>query len=116
MTTASDPAGIARSARVVPGLTRPVRWRIVAPHAIAWREWNDEVVVRAQTGSVHLLNALAGRVLRTLLDSRDSLSPSDVSAAVQMAAPDDEPDAVRSAVDQTLEEFQRLGIIEPGPP
>jgi len=116
MAMASDPAGIARSPYVASGLTTPVRWRMVAPHAIAWREWNDEVVVRAQTGSVHLLSALAGRVLRTLLESPHPLSPADVSAALQMGKPEDEHDAVRSAVDQTLDEFQRLGIIEPGSP
>ena len=116
MAIASDPAGIARSPFVACALTTPVRWRIVAPHAIAWREWNDEVVVRAQTGSVHLLTALAGRVLRTLLESPDPLSSADVSAALQMDAPDDEHNAVRSAVDHTLDEFQRLGIIEPTSP
>jgi PqqD family protein of HPr-rel-A system len=96
-------------------LTTPVHWRIVAPHAVAWREWNDEVVVRAQTGSVHLLNALAGRVLRTLLVSQNPLSPAELSSAMKMDAPDEDADAVQSAVDRTLEEFERLGIIEPGP-
>jgi len=96
-------------------LTTPVRWRIVAPHAIAWREWNGEVVVRAQSGSVHLLNPFASRVIRMLIDSATPLSTDDLSSALQASESRSDPGGSREDVDASVEEFERLGLVEPGP-
>jgi len=96
-------------------LTTPVRWRIVAPHAIAWREWNGEVVVRAQSGSVHLLNPFASLVIRLLIDSPTPLSTDELSSALQASVSGSHLGEARDEVDASIEEFERLGIVEPGP-
>ena len=47
-----------------------VRWYAVPDAALAWREWDGEVVVfNQETGSTHLLNALGAEVLRRLVAS-----------------------------------------------
>jgi hypothetical protein len=96
-------------------LTTPVRWRIVAPHAIAWREWNGEVVVRAQSGSVHLLNPFASRVVRMLIDSETPLSTDDLSSALRASESGSDAGGSRDDVEASVEEFERLGLVEPGP-
>jgi PqqD family protein of HPr-rel-A system len=48
--------------------TAAVRWIPVAPDALAWREWDGELVVYNDvTGSTHHLSPLGSDVLLTLL-------------------------------------------------
>ena len=73
------------------------------------------MVVRTQSGSVHLLNPFASRVMRMLLESPIPLSPDDLSSALQLPRSDFDLESSRAEVEESLEEFERLGIIEPGP-
>jgi len=91
-----------------------LRWRSVAPGAIAWREWDGEYVVRNErSGNSHLLGPLAGRVLEVLLETDRALSVEDIVTALgdELAPPDTfDP---HPAIDVVLSEFQRLGLAEP---
>jgi PqqD family protein of HPr-rel-A system len=43
-------------------------WTGPAPHAVAWREWDGEIVLYDDaTGDTHHLDALGGEVLLTLM-------------------------------------------------
>ena len=89
-------------------------WRSVPPDAIAWHEWDGELVVRNEgSGSSHLLGPLAGSVLQVLLEADGALSVADISAALRddlaaTAAPDR-----CAAIDAVLSEFKRVGLAEP---
>ncbi len=64
--------------------SRAAPWRAVAPHAIAWREWNDELVVyNDATGNTHHLAPLGGKVLIALLTHPSGI---ELSALVQVVA------------------------------
>jgi len=88
------------------------RWRSVPHEAIAWREWDGELVVRNErTGSTHLLGPLAGRVLQALLEADGTRSAAELEAGLG-----DQPAAASDgnvAIDAVLSEFQRLGLAEP---
>jgi hypothetical protein len=77
-----------------------LRWHCPT-EAFIWRELEGELVVRnARTGSTHLLDPFAAAVLRALIEA-------DIGGS---------PPAVWSAeVEAVLDEFQRLGLAEPGP-
>jgi PqqD family protein of HPr-rel-A system len=48
---------------------RPPSWRPWSPHALHWRQWDDEFVVyNDATGSTHHLTTLGGDVLLALLN------------------------------------------------
>lgn len=62
----SDTQGTRSLARSPP--TPAPAWRIPQPEAIAWRDWDDEVVVYDDvSGSTHRLSALGSEVLLALL-------------------------------------------------
>lgn len=49
-------------------MNRASSWHAAEPHALAWREWDDEFVVyNDATGNTHHLSALGGDVLLALL-------------------------------------------------
>ena len=73
------------------------------------------MVVRAQSGSVHLLNPFASRVIRMLIDSATPLSTDDLSSALHASESGSDSGGSREDVDASLEEFERLGLVEPGP-
>ena len=93
-------------------LSRAPGWRSVPADAIAWREWDGEVVVRNEiTGSSHLLAPLAGRVLRTLLAADAELGVEAVVARLADALDPGAP-ASYAAVEEVLAEFRRLGLAQ----
>ena len=94
-----------------------LRWRSVRPDAIAFREWDGEFVVRnEQSGSTHMLGALGGQVLQILLRADAALSSADIAIALDSEdRPGYAPDK-RAAVDEILQEFQRLGLAQPESP
>jgi PqqD family protein of HPr-rel-A system len=94
-----------------------VRWHAVPDVALAWREWDGEVVVfNQETGSTHLLSALGGEVLRRLAAAE---SGATIGALAGELADDgsgvDEPEWTR-AVGEVLSEFARLGLARPETP
>ena len=91
-----------------------VRWCAVPPDALAWREWDDEVVVFNQnTGSTHLLNEIGGEVLRRLIAAERGETVEALAAGLS-ADPSAADDAVwTGAVAEVLSEFARLGLAQP---
>jgi len=82
------------------------RWRSVPPHAVAWREWGGEFVVRNErTGSSHLLGPLAGRVLCILLAASGPLEAAEIAAKL------DDSGQI-GMIAEALAEFHRLGLAE----
>jgi len=80
---------------------------------LTWRELDGDVVVRnACSGSTHLLEPLAGRVLRALIDTSNGMTIEDLVARLH---PDTAPEGRAegfAAIEAVLSEFQRLGLAE----
>ena len=89
-------------------------WRAAPPDALAWREWDDEVVVFNQyTGSTHLLNEIGGEVLRRLIAAERGATVEALAAGLS-ADPSVADDAGwTGAVAEVLSEFARLGLAQP---
>ena len=91
-----------------------VLWCAAPPDALAWREWDDEVVVFNQnTGSTHLLNEIGGEVLRRLIAAERGATVEALAAGLS-ADPSAADDAGwAGAVAEVLSEFARLGLAQP---
>lgn len=91
-----------------------LRWHTVPPEALIWRELDGELVLHnARSGSTHLLEPLAGEVLRTLLDAGSGMSVSDLVARLRDDSADEDIAEWFAAIEEVLSEFQRLGLAEP---
>ena len=93
------------------------RWRCIAPDAIVCREWDGEFVVRNEnSGSSHLLNTLAGRVLQVLLCADRPLTVAEIAVLLldQSSFADfpEEP----AAIGEVLSAFHRLELATPEQP
>jgi PqqD family protein of HPr-rel-A system len=94
-----------------------VRWRALTADALAWREWDGEVVVfNQQTGSTHLLGDLASEVFRRLIAADRGATVEALAAALT-----DDPLSANEAawtrsVAEVLSEFARLGLAQPDTP
>ena len=89
-----------------------MRWRISRVEALAWRELDDEVVLRNElTGSTHLLDSLAADLLLTLVKA--DAAPTAAELAAALASAGETPRELLSSIEATLSEFQRLRIAEP---
>ena len=90
-----------------------LRWHTVPPEALTWRELDGDLVVRnACSGSTHLLEPLAGRVLRALIDTSKGMTIEDLVARLH---PDTAPEGRAegfAAIEAVLSELQRLGLAE----
>jgi hypothetical protein len=79
-----------------------LRWRSVPPEALVWRELDGELAVRnAETGSTHLLGALAGKVLQALIEAHCALTVDELIARLRSDT---------STIEDVLTEFERLGL------
>jgi PqqD family protein of HPr-rel-A system len=94
-----------------------VRWYAVSDAALAWREWDGEVVVfNQETGSTHLLNALGAEVLRRLVAAERGATIGALAGELADSPSDaDEPEWTR-AIGEALSEFARLGLARPEMP
>jgi PqqD family protein of HPr-rel-A system len=90
----------------------PVRWKIGDPSMLSWRVWGDEhVVFDGRSGQLHLLNALAAEVLKSLHEE-----PADAELLTQRLLSALELDPAPGLVDQVsalLIELDKLGLAEP---
>jgi PqqD family protein of HPr-rel-A system len=87
-------------------------WRCVPIDAVAWREWDGELVVRnEQTGSTHLLGALAAEILKLLLAAPSGLDSAELTARLGDFDRSIRPDT--RAIEEVLAEFGRLGLARP---
>jgi len=88
-------------------------WRPVAPHALAWRQWNDDVVLyNDATGSTHQLGPLGGEVMLCLLRHPAGL---DVAAlARDMSAIIELPDELQLAaeIQRALDDLVELQLVQ----
>ena len=91
-----------------------VRWNTISPDALAWHDWDCEVVVFNQaTGSTHLLGELGGEIFRRLVAAKEGATVEALAAGLT----DDPTDANNAdwsaAVAGVLSDFARLGLAEP---
>lgn len=88
-------------------------WRAVAPHALAWRRWDDDVVLyNDATGSTHQLGPLGGEVMLCLLRHPAGI---DVAAlARDMTSFLEIPDKLQLAaeIQRTLDDLAELQLAE----
>jgi PqqD family protein of HPr-rel-A system len=91
-----------------------LRWRSLPPEALAWRDFDGEIVVRnARTGSTHHLEALASEVLRALLGAPAPLSVAELEVLLREGAEVEDNGAEWTArIQEVLTEFERLGLAE----
>jgi PqqD family protein of HPr-rel-A system len=85
----------------------------VAPHALAWRRWDDDVVLyNDATGSTHQLGQLGGEVMLCLLRHPAGI---DVAAlACDMTSILEIPDELQLAaeIQRTLDDLAELQLAE----
>ena len=88
-------------------------WRAVAPHALAWRRWDDDVVLyNDATGSTHQLGPLGDEVMLCLLRHPAGI---DVAAlARDMTSILESPDELQLAaeIQRTLDDLAELQLAE----
>ena len=88
-------------------------WRTVPRHALAWRDWDGDFVVRNHcTGDTHLLGPLAGRVLLALTARDDAATVDSLAVAIERPAAVQVSDWTVS-IAEVLSEFERLGLVVP---
>jgi PqqD family protein of HPr-rel-A system len=89
-----------------------VRWCAAPADALAWREWNGEIVVFNQaTGSTHLLGALGGELFRRLLAADRGATIEALAAGLAAESGDTGDDADwTGTIAEALAEFARLGL------
>jgi PqqD family protein of HPr-rel-A system len=94
-----------------------VRWHAVPDDALAWREWGDETVVyNARTGSTHLLNELAGEVLRRLVAAEKGATIEALVAELADEASGAGSPEWTGAIIHVLSDFERIGLARPEAP
>ena len=94
-----------------------MRWHVVSHDALAWREWDGELVVfNQETGSTHLLAGLGAEVLRRLMASERGATVAMLTAdlADRLARADDA--VPKLTIAEILEDFSRLGLARPETP
>ena len=89
------------------------RWRTVPAEALAWRELDGELVVHdARSGSTHLLEPLAGEVLRVLIEEGSGMSVPDLVSQLREGSAEEDFADWFAAIEGVLTEFERLGLAE----
>jgi len=90
-----------------------VRWSAVPADALAWRQFEDEIVVRnARTASTHHLESLSAEVLLALIQVDGPVTVEELAARLGLEG-DNAADQWRSAIQEVLREFERVGLAEP---
>lgn len=93
-----------------------MRWYAPSVEVLALRELDGELVVyNAASGGTHLLEPLAGEVLRTLVEADSAMSMSDLVARLRADTVDEDVSEWSAAIEAALSEFRRLGLAEPEP-
>ena len=87
------------------------RWRGAPTTALACREWDGEFVVYdCNTGSTHLLDSLAGMILRHLCAAEGGATLGELADALEVGADVEGRQDCIALVAKVLEEFDRLGL------
>ena len=89
-------------------------WSVPSGVGLLLRSWDDEYLAYSElTGQTHLLALLPGVVL-TLLQEGPS-SPAELTARIAEALQLEEDDKLLTTIEQTLADFERLGLVEQNP-
>ena len=92
-----------------------VKWRLVPADSLCWREWDGEIVVfNDLTGNTHLLNLIAGLVLRRLAESGAEFSAAELTESIGPSEPVEADIALIEAVEAVLTDFERYGLAARG--
>ena len=83
-------------------------WRPVAPNLVAWRQWDDDVVLYDDaTGSTHQLGPLGGEVMLALLRNPAGIDLAslvrDMASRIEIADEPQLPAEVKRALDDLVE-------------
>ena len=88
-------------------------WRAAAPDALAWRQWDDDVVLyNDATGSTHHLGPLGGEVMLCLLRHPGGIDVTalsrDMSAIIEI------PDELHlvAEIQRALDDLALLQLVE----
>jgi PqqD family protein of HPr-rel-A system len=92
-------------------MIEPSRWHAATPSALAWRRFDDEVIIyNDATGSTHQLGALAGEVMISLLQNSSGLAlpalVDDLTSRIEVAGSID----VAVEIQRTLDELSELQL------
>ena len=88
-------------------------WRPVAPHALALRQWDDDVVLyNDATGSTHQLGPLGGEVMLCLLRHPAGIDVTTLGR--EMSAIIETPDELQLAaeIQRALDDLAELQLAE----
>ena len=86
-------------------------WRAVSPSTLAFREWDDDVVVYDDsTGSTHRLSAPAAQVLLALLRHPSGIVTDDLVSAIAPSTRIDSDVPVASQVGRVLAQLAELRL------
>jgi PqqD family protein of HPr-rel-A system len=88
------------------------QWRAVAPEAIAFREWDEELVVyNDATGHTHHLAPFGGKVLLALLHEPTGLDIPELIESVAATVQISETKVLAPIIEEALQELARLELI-----
>ena len=88
-----------------------VKWRLVPADSLCWREWAGEIVVfNDLTGNTHLLNPIAGLVLRRLAASGAAFSAAGLAESIGLSGAFEPDIAPMEAVEVVLTDLERYGL------
>ena len=86
-------------------------WQLIRPQAIAWRQWDDELVVYDDvTGSTHHLSSLGADVLLALVEHPAGITVTSLVAHVRHHMQPSAHGLLPAAIAGTLAELARLDL------
>lgn len=95
------------------GIAAETVWRLPPTVRFDRRQWGDEVVVfNYASGQTHLLDALSASVLATFEEAPRRLCDLAVRFAEDLEI---DVAQMRTRLDAIVEEFARLGLLDPDP-
>ena len=89
-------------------MTEQAQWRAATPQALAWRRFDDEIVIyNDATGSTHQLGPLAGEVMISLLQNSSGLAfpalVDDLTSRIEVVGSVDVAAEIQRALDELSE-------------
>ena len=85
--------------------------QVIPADMVCWREWEGELVVfNDLTGNTHLLNPLAGLVLRRLAESDVARSVAELTESIGQREAIEPDSALVEAIEAVLIDFERFGL------
>ena len=94
--------------------THAPQWRVRAAVELHWRDWGaDSVVFEARSGQILQLDPLTAAVIGGLEEQVCGVDELASGLAADLGEPDPAP--LRPVVTRVIEQFERLGWLEPAP-